>query len=79
MSSHQIMSGNNGRQIGPDWEVEVGTQSTTMDGEPGVVLVENGGCPRCAVCGRVVRVRGVGRVGVWCSGCLGGLSTLLDW
>ena len=31
-----------------------------------------GRCPRCEVCGRVVRVRGVGRVGVWCSGCTGG-------
>ena len=31
-----------------------------------------GRCPRCEVCGRVVRVRGVGRVGVWCAVCLGG-------
>ena len=30
-----------------------------------------GRCPRCEVCGKVVRVRGVGRVGVWCSGCTG--------
>ena len=29
------------------------------------------GCPRCEVCGKVVRTRGVGRVGVWCPGCLG--------
>ena len=28
-------------------------------------------CPRCGVCGKVVRTRGVGRVGVWCPGCLG--------
>ena len=34
--------------------------------------VGGGRCPRCEVCGRVVRVRGVGRVGVWCSGCMGG-------
>ena len=27
-------------------------------------------CPRCDVCGRAVRVRGVERVHVWCSGCL---------
>ena len=29
-------------------------------------------CPRCDVCGRAVRVRGVGVVDVWCAGCLGG-------
>ena len=29
-------------------------------------------CPRCEVCGGVVRVRGVGREGVWCAGCMGG-------
>ena len=29
-------------------------------------------CPRCEVCGRAVRVRGVGTVGVWCAACLGG-------
>ena len=43
-----------------------------MDGECGVTTARGEGCPRCEVCGRVVRVRGVGRVGVWCSGCLGG-------
>ena len=26
--------------------------------------------PRCDVCGRSVRVRGVGRVNVWCKVCL---------
>ena len=30
-----------------------------------------GRCPRCDICGRVVRVRGLDRVGVWCAGCLG--------
>ena len=41
-----------------------------MDGE---LLIETGGrCPRCVVCGRAVRVRGVGRTGVWCSGCIAG-------
>ena len=29
-------------------------------------------CPRCEVCGRVVRVVGVGMEGVWCSACMGG-------
>ena len=29
-------------------------------------------CPRCEICGRVVRVRGVGSVGVWCAGCVAG-------
>ena len=28
-------------------------------------------CPRCEVCGRAVRVRGLGEVGVWCAGCMG--------
>ena len=27
-------------------------------------------CPRCDVCGKVVRVRGVGVNGVWCVSCL---------
>ena len=27
-------------------------------------------CPRCDVCGKVVRVRGVGANGVWCVSCL---------
>ena len=44
-----------------------------MDGEPVATRVANGRCPRCEVCGCAVRVRGVGRVGVWCSGCLGGV------
>ena len=46
-----------------------------MDGdeaEAGVVEVVTGRCPRCEVCGRAVRTRGVGRVGVWCAGCLAG-------
>ena len=30
-----------------------------------------GRCPRCDICGTVVRVRGVGREGVWCGGCMG--------
>ena len=29
-----------------------------------------GVCPRCDVCGRVVRVRGVGIKEVWCANCL---------
>ena len=35
-------------------------------------LAARGRCPRCEVCGAVVRVRGVGHVGVWCAGCVGG-------
>ena len=35
-------------------------------------VVAGGRCPRCEVCGRVVRVRGVGTVGVWCAVCVGG-------
>ena len=35
--------------------------------------VMSGRCPRCELCGRVVRVRGVGGVGVWCGGCMGGI------
>ena len=31
-----------------------------------------GRCPRCEVCGGVVRVRGVGVTGVWCAGCIAG-------
>ena len=33
--------------------------------------VVGGRCPRCEVCGRAVRVRGVGTVGVWCAVCVG--------
>ena len=29
-------------------------------------------CPRCEVCGRAVRVRGLGDVGVWCCVCMAG-------
>ena len=44
-----------------------------MAGEESTETVVAGGrCPRCEICGRVVRVRGVGRVGVWCAGCVGG-------
>ena len=42
-----------------------------MDGEA-AVMTAVGRCPRCEVCGRIIRVRGVERVGVWCSGCLSG-------
>ena len=42
-----------------------------MEGETAVVRT-GGRCPRCEVCGRAVRVRGVGGEGVWCSGCIGG-------
>ena len=42
-----------------------------MDGDGN----EGGGnrarCPRCELCKKVVRTRGVGRVGVLCPGCLG--------
>ena len=31
-----------------------------------------GRCPRCEICGRVVRTRGVGVVDVWCAVCMGG-------
>ena len=45
-----------------------------MDGDGArVVGVETGRCPRCELCGRVVRTRGVGRVGVWCVACLAGV------
>ena len=30
-----------------------------------------GRCPRCEICGRAVRVRGVGGENVWCAGCMG--------
>ena len=40
------------------------------DGRGGAAV--GGRCPRCEVCGRVVRVHGVGREGVWCAGCMGG-------
>ena len=44
-----------------------------MAGEEEMSRAAAGGrCPRCEVCGRVVRVRGVGREGVWCAGCMGG-------
>ena len=42
------------------------------DADRGGVAV-NGRCPRCEVCGRVVRVRGVGVDGVWCAVCMGGV------
>ena len=31
-----------------------------------------GRCPRCVICKRVVRVRGIGLWGVWCAECMGG-------
>ena len=34
------------------------------------VTVRRGGCPRCDVCGKVVRTRGLGLDMVWCVGCL---------
>ena len=45
----------------------------TMDGEVVRPRAEAGRCPRCELCGVVVRVRGVGREGVWCAGCMGGV------
>ena len=53
-------------------------QCITMDGNGNEsdgsvrVTVTVGRCPRCEICGRVVRVRGVGSVGVWCAGCMAG-------
>ena len=44
--------------------------NATMEGDS--QLAVRGRCPRCEVCGAVVRVRGVGHVGVWCAGCVGG-------
>ena len=42
-----------------------------MDGDE-ITRGVTGRCPRCELCGRVVRTRGVGREGVWCVGCMGG-------
>ena len=42
------------------------------DGASGRSVVPGRRCPRCDVCGGVVRVRGVGVVNVWCAGCMGG-------
>ena len=41
-------------------------QVTFMDGDSDDVgvVVTTGRCPRCEVCGRAVRTRGVGRVGL---------------
>ena len=44
-----------------------------MDGEEVERSEMTGRCPRCELCGCVVRVRGVGRVGVWCARCVGGI------
>ena len=44
-----------------------------MSGENGVMLGRVGACPRCDICGRVVRVRGVGSKLVWCAACLMGI------
>ena len=49
---------------------QVGNDKTEMDGEGGEAAMGGGRFPRCEICDRAVRVRGVGRVGVWCSGCL---------
>ena len=43
-----------------------------MDGDDEVRRLETGRCPRCELCGCLVRVRGMGRLGVWCAGCMGG-------
>ena len=37
--------------------------------DDGIMQGVTGRCPRCELCGRVVRTRGLGRVGVWCVGC----------
>ena len=45
------------------------------DGDVEVGRARNGAvrrCPRCEVCGRAVRVRGLGAGGVWCGGCMVG-------
>ena len=44
-----------------------------MDGDGESRRAATGRCPRCELCGGVVRVRGVGNVGVWCAGCMGGV------
>ena len=44
--------------------------STAMAGCGSVTAGLGGRCPRCDVCGKVVRVRGVGADGVWCASCL---------
>ena len=51
---------------------QVGVRQSKMDGDGGEATVGGTGCPRCEICGRAVRVRGVGTIGVWCSGCLAG-------
>ena len=45
-----------------------------MDGNNREAEMSGGGrrCPRCVICGRVLRVAGVGRVGVWCAVCMSG-------
>ena len=43
-----------------------------MAGIDGGDAVPGGRCPRCDICNRVVRVRGVGSDGVMCAGCMGG-------
>ena len=48
-----------------------GAGSSGGGGGDGRRRVTNGGCPRCGVCGRVVRVRGVGTVDVLCAVCVG--------
>ena len=51
--------------------IGVGAKCIVMAGDDIESRPAGGRCPRCEVCGRVVRVRGVGREGVWCSGCTG--------
>ena len=45
-------------------------KSGAMAGVGEIGSAVGGRCPRCDVCGRVVRIRGVGQVGVWCVMCL---------
>ena len=43
-----------------------------MEGDPKKCSGEpRGRCPRCGLCGRVVRIRGIDQSGVLCSTCLG--------
>ena len=43
---------------------------STMDGDG--EEMRRGRCPRCEICGGVVRARGLGTDGVWCAGCIAG-------
>ena len=46
------------------------TQTMAGIAEHSVAGVESRRCPRCEVCKRVVRVRGVGSTGVFCTNCI---------